>query len=192
MWAKVIFNLIFHRIVGSYNTCTWKRPIRVTDSNSWHYTELLQNQTICLRASSKCFLNSRRLGAMATALGIQFLCVTYFLVKSHFLTCSPTQTSVVPSGPITGLHKEASICKIRWFLLLAGTKLLCMVIFNNINSINRMNFFLLMKISQSITYQKYAYRFYSITKCTWIHITISSFWGKMALKKELGEAKDLK
>ena len=43
-------------------------PISIIKSNSWLHKGSPKNQTICLRALSRCFLNSGKLSAMITAL----------------------------------------------------------------------------------------------------------------------------
>ena len=50
------------RIIESQNIPSWKVPIKVIESSSWFHTGPSKNQTIWLRALSKHFLNSSRLG----------------------------------------------------------------------------------------------------------------------------------
>jgi len=51
-----------HRIIDSCNNPSWKGSVRITESNSWLHTGPPKNQSIWLRALSKCFLNCGSLG----------------------------------------------------------------------------------------------------------------------------------
>jgi len=44
--------------IESLNNPSWKEPIRIIESNSWLHTGPPKNQTIYLRAVSRCFSNS--------------------------------------------------------------------------------------------------------------------------------------
>ena len=64
---------------------SWKGPIRIIESSCWPCTEHAKGHTMCLRALSKGFLNSLRLGAVTTALGSLFQCPSTLWVKNFFL-----------------------------------------------------------------------------------------------------------
>jgi len=58
-WCKTQNSLLF---VEWQNIPSWKEPIRIMESNSWLHTGSPKNQTLCLRALSKCFFNYGSLG----------------------------------------------------------------------------------------------------------------------------------
>ena len=69
---------------------------RIIQSNSWILTAPPKNQTMRLRALSKCFLNSSRLGAVTTALWGLSQCPTTLWVQNLSLT--PSLTLPCPSS----------------------------------------------------------------------------------------------
>lgn len=60
------------------NIPSWKGPVRICESDCWLHTGPSKNQSIRLRALSRCLLNSGKLAAMTSALGRLFLCTTTF------------------------------------------------------------------------------------------------------------------
>ena len=56
-------------IIESQNILTWKRPTRITESNSWLHTGPLRIQILCPQALSKLSLNSSTLGHAYCPLG---------------------------------------------------------------------------------------------------------------------------
>ena len=72
----------------SENILSWKGPTRVLEFNSWPCTGYPKSHTMCLRAVSRFFLNSVRLGAVITSLGSLFQCPNTLWVKNFFLILS--------------------------------------------------------------------------------------------------------
>lgn len=66
-YIKAYYTVIVPRIIESQNILSWKRPMRITESN-WLHTGQLKNQAIWLRALPKCFFNSSKRAAVTTAL----------------------------------------------------------------------------------------------------------------------------
>lgn len=55
--------------IESQNIPSWRGPTRIIESSSWFHIGPPKNWTVCLRALSRCFLNSGKLVAVTTTLG---------------------------------------------------------------------------------------------------------------------------
>ncbi|XP_030305664.1 glucosamine-6-phosphate isomerase 2 isoform X1 [Calypte anna] len=75
---------ILNRIIQSQNLPSWKGSIRIIKSNSCPCVRHSKNHTTCLRASSKRFLNSGRIGAISTSLGRLFHCSVFLISNLNF------------------------------------------------------------------------------------------------------------
>lgn len=59
VWKAALLHYKYgSRIIEPLNIQSWKKHRRITEINSWLHTELPKIQKVCLRALSKCFLNS--------------------------------------------------------------------------------------------------------------------------------------
>lgn len=54
-------DLNIHTYIESQNILSWNESIKIVESNSWLHVGPPKNQTVCLKAIPKCFLNSSKL-----------------------------------------------------------------------------------------------------------------------------------
>ena len=82
-----IGSYINHRIIDAQNIPSWKGPTRIMESSSRLHTALPQIQPLCLRAVSKCSLNSG-------STGFRFLIDALCEEETHLLMSFPQDKKV--------------------------------------------------------------------------------------------------